>query len=53
VTTGWPLDSGISGDYGPLVLEGTQVGTVIYCIDGGEWHPVTTAPITMTDGGTH
>ena len=33
-----------------MLLEGTQVGTVIYRVDGGAWMPVT--PDTMVSG-TH
>jgi hypothetical protein len=52
--TGWPLTSGIAPGYGPLLLEGTQVGAVIYRVDGGPWNAVTTpATITEPDGGTH
>jgi len=55
------LTSGIWGDptlpgHGPLLLEGTQVGVVIYRVDGGPWHEVkaTEAPTFIaTDGGTH
>jgi hypothetical protein len=52
------MTSGIWGDetlpgHGPLLLEGTQVGAVIYRVDGGSWHEVTAAPIAMTDGGNH
>jgi hypothetical protein len=58
LSTGAPMTSGIWGEeslpgHGPLLLEGTQVGAVIYRIDGGAWQAVTTAPITVTDGGTH
>jgi hypothetical protein len=56
---GEALTSGLWGDptvpgHGPLLLEGTQVGAVIYRVDGGPWHAVT-APSTIppTDGGTH
>jgi opacity protein-like surface antigen len=57
-STNWNLLSGYWGDtslpgHGGLLLEGTQVGAVIYRIDGDQWHEVTAAPITMTDGGTH
>jgi hypothetical protein len=57
-TTGAPMTTGIWGDetlpgHGPLLLEGTQVGTVIYRVDGSDWKPVTGAQITETDGGTH
>ena len=45
VTTGVPMTSGIWGDaslpgHGPLLLEGTQVGAVIYRLDGGDWQRV-------------
>ena len=51
VTTGWPLTSGIAPGAGPLLLEDTQVGTVIYRVDGGPWTAITTrATITETDG---
>jgi hypothetical protein len=59
VTTGWPLMSGKWGDetlpgHGPLLLEGTQVGTVIYRVDGGQWNAITTTPATITEtDGTH
>ena len=59
-TTGVVMTSGIWGDptepgHGPLLLEGAQVGAVIYRVDGGEWHEVTApaATITETHGGTH
>jgi hypothetical protein len=56
--TGAPMTTGIWGDeslpgHGPLLLEGTQVGAVIYRIDGGSWHEVTSKPITSTDGRGH
>src|SRR5438046_6324769 len=41
------------GGDGPLLLEGTQVGAVIYRVDGGEWNEVTGATFTPTGGGTH
>ena len=58
VTTGWPLTSGIWGDetlpgHGPLLLQGTQVGTVIYRVDGGPWTAITTPATIKTDGGNH
>jgi hypothetical protein len=45
--TGYVLTSGIWGDvnepgHGPLLLEGAQVGVVIYRVDGGAWMEVTT-----------
>jgi hypothetical protein len=45
VSTGYELTSGIWGDsnepgHGPLLLEGMQVGAVIYRVDGGNWMPV-------------
>ena len=52
------MTSGIWGDptlpgHGPLLLEGTQVGTVIYRVDGGTWKAVT-PPRRSPDGrGTH
>jgi hypothetical protein len=57
-TTGAPMTSGVWNnggvEDGPLLLERTQVGTVIYRVDGGLWQEVTAAPIiTATDGGTH
>lgn len=57
-TTGAPMTSGVWNnggvEDGPLLLEGTQVGTVIYRLDGGPWQEVTAAPIiNATDGGTH
>jgi hypothetical protein len=53
VSTGLTLTSGIWGDsnepgHGPLLLEGTQVGAVIYRVDGGDWKPVT--PDTKVEG---
>jgi hypothetical protein len=53
LTTGAPATSGIWGDetlpgHGPLLLEGTQVGAVIYRVDGGDWLPVT--PNTTVSG---
>jgi hypothetical protein len=58
LATGSPLTSGKWGDetlpgHGPLLLEGTQVGAVIYRVDGGTWQEVTGATINPTDGGTH
>jgi hypothetical protein len=52
-STGHALTSGIWGDptepgHGPLLLEGTQVGAVIYRVDGGDWLPVT--PDTKVSG---
>ena len=46
VTTGAPMTSGIWGDptlpgHGALLLEGAQVGAVIYRVDGGNWKLVT------------
>jgi C-terminal processing protease CtpA/Prc len=37
-------------DDGPLLLEDTQVGAVVYRVDGGAWHEVTSAPITNEQG---
>ena len=56
-TPGVAMKSGIWGNpslpgHGPLLLEGTQVGAVIYRVDGGAWHEVTAATIT-DGGGTH
>jgi hypothetical protein len=59
-TPGVDMTSGIWGDstepgHGPLLLEGVQVGAVIYRVDGGPWQKVT-APaetITATGGGSH
>jgi hypothetical protein len=48
----WGDDTSLPG-HGALLLEGTQVGAVIYRIDGGAWHEVTAAPITTTGGGSH
>jgi hypothetical protein len=53
LTTGVSLTSAIWGDptvpgHGPLLLEGTQVGAVIYRVDGGGWLPVT--PNTTVSG---
>ena len=58
MATGAPMTTGIWGDptlpgHGPLLLEGTQVGAVIFRIDGGVWQAVTSTPIISTDGGTH
>ncbi len=55
-TTGWSLTSGIWGDetlpgHGPLLLEGTQVGTVIYRVDGGRLAAGHAANTTVD--GTH
>jgi PA-IL-like protein len=52
-STNWDLLSGYWGDtslpgHGPLLLEGTQVGAVIYRADGGDWKPVT--PNTTVEG---
>jgi hypothetical protein len=59
-TPGVGMTNGTWGDatlpgHGPLLLEGTQVGTVIYRVDGGLWREVTApfATITETDGLTH
>jgi hypothetical protein len=43
------------GGDGPLLLEGTQVGAVIYRVDGGSWKEVTAPDVTIPemDGGTH
>ena len=54
-STNWNLLSGYWGDtslpgHGPLLLEGTQVGAVIYRVDGGDWKPV--SPNTTVEG-TH
>jgi hypothetical protein len=51
--TGAPATTGIWGDetlpgHGPLLLEGTQVGAVIYRVDGGNWLEVT--PNTTVSG---
>lgn len=48
----WGDDTSLPG-HGALLLEGTQVGAVIYRIDGGQWHEVTGATITPAGGGTH
>jgi hypothetical protein len=55
-----PMMTGIWGDptlpgHGPLLLEGSQVGTVIYRVDGGAWQEVTPSnnSITETDGAVH
>ena len=53
VTTGWPLVSGLAPGYGPLLLEETQVGTVIYRVDGGPWTAINTPATIKTDGGIH
>jgi hypothetical protein len=55
--TAAPMIHGAWGDislpgHGPLLLEGVQVGVVIYRVDGGQWHEVTTAPISVSEG-TH
>jgi hypothetical protein len=52
-STGSALTSGIWGDsslpgHGPLLLEGAQVGAVIYRVDGGSWQLVT--PNTTVEG---
>ena len=57
-STNRDLLSGYWGDtslpgHGALLLEGTQVGAVIYRVDGGQWHEVTNAPITTTGGDSH
>jgi hypothetical protein len=54
LTQGWLLTSGKWGDetlpgHGPLLLEGTQAGAVIYRVDGGPWQEVT--PDTAVSGG--
>lgn len=59
--TGTPvLTSGIAYDpvkdihYGPILAEGTQVGAVIYRVDGeNQWHEVTNAAIDPPGAGTH
>jgi len=39
---------------GPLIAEGTQVGKVVYRIDGGAWTPLDTATTIDPEGdGTH
>jgi hypothetical protein len=58
MTTGAPMTSGIWGDaslpgHGPLLLEGTQVGAVIYRIDGGPWQELSAATSVSTASGTH
>jgi hypothetical protein len=45
-STNWDLLSGYWGDislpgHGALLLEGAQVGTVIYRVDGGDWKLLT------------
>jgi hypothetical protein len=57
-STGYALTSGIWGDeslpgHGPLLLEGTQVGTVIYRVDGGAWNELTKNTTVSTSQGTH
>jgi hypothetical protein len=52
-TSGVEMKSGIWGDstlpgHGPLLLEGTQVGAVIFRVDGGSWQQVT--PDTTVEG---
>jgi hypothetical protein len=51
VTTGATVTSG--GGDGPLLLEGTQVGTLIYRVDGGDWQAITTPATITEDGGTN
>jgi hypothetical protein len=58
VSTGYPLTSGIWGDpnepgHGPLLLEGTQVGAVIYRVDGGPWMAVTSSTEVSNTEGNH
>jgi hypothetical protein len=39
---------------GPILLEGTQVGAVIYRVDGGDWQPLLrTTTIDPAGNGTH
>jgi hypothetical protein len=58
-STNRDLVSGYWGDtslpgHGALLLEGTQVGAVIYRVDGGQWKEVTAATtIAPTDSSTH
>jgi hypothetical protein len=55
--TGAPMTTGVWNnggvEDGELLLEGTQVGKVVYRVDGGQWQEVTTTTITANDGGTH
>ena len=48
-TTGAPMTSGSTP--GPLLLEGSQVGIVIYRVDGGAWHEL--AANTTVASGKH
>src|SRR2546423_13504861 len=51
--SGIAFDPGKDIHYGPILLEGTQVGAVIYRVDGGDWNPVTSAPIVPGPGTHH
>jgi hypothetical protein len=56
-STNRELLSGYWGDtslpgHGSLLLEGTQVGAVIYRVDGGNWKPVK-ADTTVSGGARH
>ena len=45
--------TGVAPGWGPIILEGTQVGAIVYRIDGGHWRSLDHATTINTDGGTH
>jgi hypothetical protein len=52
LSTTYPFTSGFGP--GPILLEGAQVGAVIYRVDGGEWQPLLRATtIDPAGNGTH
>lgn len=54
MTSGVHTRTGVAPGWDPLLLEGTQVGALIYKIDDGAWQPLLhTTTITNPNSGTH
>ena len=53
MTTGVVTSTGIAPGWGPIIAEGTQVGAMVYRIDGGTWQGLTEATTISVSQGTH